>query len=130
MTEAIEKLIEDEETVRKVRDGICPFTGERYDCARCKVKPKREIDAEAVGKPVFIHMCLGIEGYVTGMHEKAMLRNLAASMTLSDGSHPTPTFVLAWMKRLYGLGVTVVPMCKCQRFCFRHGCMGPEAANE
>ena len=115
--------VNEEPLVKKVRDGICPFTGERYDCARCDVKPKEMHKPNDDGMHS-IHMCVCITGFVTGLQGKAMLRAIARSFTNEDGSHPTPQSVLEYFNALYRLGVKLIPICKCKRFCFKHGCMG------
>ena len=58
---------------------------------------------------------------------------MAKGFTREDGSHPRPDELLEYFSELYRYGVEVIPMCKCERFCFKHGCRGdgqPKEDNE
>ena len=70
-----------------------------------------------------IHMSFCITGYVKHMSRKE-LRGLANIFTMNDGRHPKVDELIEYFMELYKLGVEKLPMCECNRFCFKHGCMG------
>ena len=114
-----------EPLIHKVKNGTCPFTGQRYDCARCELKPE-EHPIPSQKRPGFseIHCCFCITRFATGQTTKPEVMRLAKGFTREDGSHPRSDELLEYFRDLYRYGVEVIPLCKCERFCFRHGCRG------
>ncbi|MBQ4434346.1 MAG: hypothetical protein IJU61_03530 [Victivallales bacterium] len=109
--------------IKLIQKGTCPFTGQRYDCARCEVKPEyHKIPSDQPGMHS-IHMSFCITGYVKQMSRKE-LRRIANIFTMDDGRHPKVDELIEYFTELYKLGVEHLPMCDCKRFCFKHGCMG------
>ena len=117
----------------KLKNGTCPFTGQRYDCARCELKPEnRPIPSQK--RPGFseIHCFFCITRFATGQTTKIEMRRIAKGFIM-DGRTPTVNELLEYFRKLYALGVEVIPMCECERFCFKHGCRGdgqPKEENE
>ncbi len=113
-----------EPLIEQVKNGTCPFTGKRYDCARCDLDPE-SIPIPAA-EPGFreMHMCFCIERFATGQTTKGEMRRIASGFVTDDGKHPTPTALMDYFRTLYSCGVKVIPMCHCDRFCFKHGCKG------
>ena len=112
----------------RLKTGICPFTGRRYDCARCETKPERRpIPGGAPGVYLGVyelHLAFCITRFATGQTTAQELKRIARGFAAEDGAAPEPNELLAYFRELYRLGVEKIPMCQCKRFCFRHGCMG------
>lgn len=122
-------MIEDK-LINKLKTGICPFTGQRYDCARCEIEPERvDIPSDTPGT-YELHMCFEITRFVFGQTTKLEMKQLARCFTNEDGKHPTPEWLMEYFRTLHSFGVEKIPMCDCERFCFRHGCMGDRKETE
>lgn len=113
-----------EPLIQKVKNGTCPFTGQRYDCARCELNPENHpIPVKDQPGLSEVHCCFCITRFATGQTTKIEMRRLAKGFTI-DGRNPTVNQLLEYFRELYALGVQVIPMCECERFCFKHGCRG------
>jgi hypothetical protein len=115
----------EDKLIEQLKNGTCPFTGQRYDCARCEVEPEhhRIPCGDDSSKSVW-HMCFCITRFVQGHTDKREMKRIAKGFTLEDGSNPSPEYLLEYFAELYRLGAEKIPMCDCKRFCFKHGCMG------
>jgi hypothetical protein len=110
--------------IDELKNGTCPFTGQRYDCARCEITPERhDIPSETPGMHQ-IHMNFCINQFVKGYTTTAELKRLARGFVKENGKKPTGRELLEWFVELHKYGVEVLPMCECKRFCYKHGCMG------
>lgn len=109
----------EDKLLEQLKHGTCPFTGQTYNCERCEIEPEYEKG------PHVLHMSFCITGFVNGILGKRELKRTAKAFVMDDGTHPTPEELLAYFKKLYRLGVNVIPMSdNCKKFCFKHGCMG------
>ena len=108
----------------KLQNGTCPFTGQRYDCARCELEPENHpILSDEPGWSI-VHCYFGITRFATGQTTKREMRRIAKGFTVQNGLNPDPEYLLEYFRELYKYGVEVIPMCNCERFCFKHGCRG------
>ena len=113
-----------EPLIEKLKNGTCPFTGRGYDCARCELDPE-EIKMPSDTPGMYeVHMQFCITRFVHGQTTKKEMKQVANMFVEDDGSHPTPEYLLGYFRDLARFGVEVIPMCNCERFCFRHGCKG------
>ena len=110
--------------IDKLKNGTCPFTGQHYDCARCELKPEyHQIPGDTPGTHE-LHMCFCITRFAKGQTTKKEMKQIAQGFIMDGGGHPLPETLLDYFSELYRYGVEVIPMCDCERFCFKHGCMG------
>lgn len=107
--------------IELLKNGTCPFTGKRYDCARCeeytKLKRSEHVGGGAVNFNLALYFADAIRDGKRGikwLHK-----------------YSSPNCTLAETERLYAglyqLGATHYPIGNCDRFCFRRGCMGHTA---
>ena len=113
---------EDTELVHRLRTGICPHTGKKYDCAHCEWEkeepPPLKLGYKRVGT---MHMSLCISTWVEQNTPKREWNRLARAFT----GAVTGEDVKRYFFTLYSLGVDVIPINEgCDDFCFRHGCSG------
>ena len=105
-----------------VQNGICPHTGERYNCGRCTLDPTnvRITDRD---KPRAIHFNMCITHPIDGRGWNALLKQFNRS------ERTRVRQIVSW---LLNLGAKCVPVGKCDKehFCFRHGCIGHEIERE
>lgn len=114
-----------EPLIEKVKNGICPFTAQRYDCARCDLDPESTpITSNDFPGMTELHMSFCITRFATGQTDKREMRRIAKGFISEDGTNPTVDYLLDYFRTLYSLGVELIPMCSCDRFCFKHGCKG------
>ena len=110
--------------IEQLTTGKCPFTGKTYNCERCNVTPEpHPIPSDTPGFSE-IHLQFCITRFAEGKTTRKEMIQIAKGFIAEDGSHPTPEELLTYFQKLYRLGVEVIPMCSCKRFCFKHGCMG------
>ncbi len=104
--------------LERLRDGICPFTGEHYNCGRCEKYKELEHD-KRVGT-YHIHMGLCFEGML--LDGKRGQRELHRYV----GGSKTCTLIqcVDYYTEILKLGATTVPIGMCDNFCYRRGCMG------
>ena len=103
--------------IERIRDGICPFTGKRYDCGRCTDFEK----LEHTQGPSTLHIGLVFDGLLadgkTGMRELHRIVGGKAKCTLDECAD------FFW--EMYRMGADHLPVGdNCGRFCYRRGCMG------
>lgn len=103
------------ELVEMLKTGICPFTGQRYDCGRCNHEPEKE------KPPCRIHMSVCIASYIEDNAPMSEYRRLARAFT-SPKCNVTGTMLRQYFQQLYALGVRTIPIGECDRFCYREGC--------
>ena len=101
--------------IKILKDGVCPFTGEPYDCGKCE---KHKTLKHPVGTST-LHMCLYFGDAIRdGKRGIKWLRNMV-------GSKHTEREVEEYFTELFRMGADHHPIGEfCDRFCFRRGCMG------
>ena len=73
---------EDTELVQRLRTGICPHTGKRYDCAHCEWKePEPPPLKHGMVRRYTIGISLCIDGYVENNTPKREWNRLAKCFT-------------------------------------------------
>ena len=109
--------------VDQLRNGTCPFTGRRYDCARCE--EFRNIDRSGTG-PWDMHISMDFDGYLADGKRgiKDLHRMVGGNKTCTQQE------CADYFWQLYHLGAETVPVGDCDNFCFRRGCMGHERLGE
>lgn len=100
--------------IDKIKNGICPFTGRRYDCGRCEVY--KGLKQPQGGHTA--HICLDFDDAI-----RDGKRGLKWLQRAVGKQHPLSE-VEEYFSTLYQLGATTHPIGECDRFCFRRGCMG------
>lgn len=103
------------ELVEELKTGICKFTGQKYDCARCEHTP------ETQEPPCNIHLNLHIASYIEDNAPMSEYRRMARAFTSTKCS-VTGTMLRQYFSQLYALGVRCIPIGECDNFCFRNGC--------
>ena len=97
-----------------LQNGVCPFTGKQYDCARCTHNPTRH-ECPAVGETSHFNLC------ITHPIDGRGWRPLLTFFDRRERDRAKQT--ISWLLQL---GATCLPVgnCDTDHFCFRHGCIG------
>jgi len=108
-----------------IKTGICPFTGNKYNCATCELDPPMP-----TGR-VQWEMCMSISGPLQRNTSIKDWNKLAKAFTDEHGCRQTGEQVRDYFKFMQILGADVMPMGKrCDRFCYKHGCRGHKIEEE
>ena len=103
------------ELVERLKVEKCCFTGKVFDCGRCQLQPER------IKPPCGIHMGICIDGYI---EDNAPMREYNRLAKGFNNKAITGRVLREYFCQLYALGVRIIPVGECSRFCYRHGCMG------
>ena len=102
--------------LERLKNGICPFTGKRYDCGRCEAHETLKHPEGTYG----MHIGMNFDGMLldgkTGQRRLHKYVGGKAACTFDE--------CVDYFADLFQLGATVVPVGVCDRFCYRRGCMG------
>ena len=101
--------------IKVLKDGVCPFTGEPYDCGKCE---KHNTLKHPIGTST-MHICLYFSDAI--LDGKSGIKRLRKMV----GEDKTERSVEEYFTELFRMGADHHPIGKlCDRFCFRRGCMG------
>ena len=100
---------------------ICQFTQKPFDCKNCNGHKEEWLNR---GNHT-VHMCHSVSGPLA-RNKKKDWDKMAKYMTKDDGSHVTGDWVHVEFMKYDAKGIKVIPLNKCDRFCFKNGCQGHE----
>ena len=111
---------EDTELVHRLRTGICPHTGKKYDCAHCEWEQEEPPPLKPGMRRIYsigLNMC--ITGYVEDDTPMREWNRLAGAFTGVASGKDLRQYFFA----LYSLGVQKIPIGdgEIEDFCFRQG---------
>ena len=107
------RAIDADSHVRILRTGICPFTEKAYDCVTCKGDKSPPLE------PGSLHFSLCVNSEYTAQEIQLYCSGIRFGIFTPRAVH-----IRAYFQTLEELGADVLPLGKCDRFCYVRGCAG------